>query len=416
MVRGMVVAAMMKWCVGAAYSRQLRLFCLCGLGLSTPCVQAAEWVVEPHITTSITYDDNVFFTQSQPVDSVGVQVLTGISLNRNTENLVASLSGSLLVREYEDDALVDSVDPGIAIDLNRIGERHHLGFSADYKRQTTLFSEIDSTGPVQLDRRVNRISLQPSWRYQFSPLASVQLNYTWSDTDYDALPTEFSDYTNQVLQLGYQYGFTERTSLGLQYLHSELDIPDTGVAGLPGVKSLTKSDAFYIGLNHKFGKTVNFDLQIGNRNTEEKVTYVPFLGQPVFINKGEGRLYSINVNRIGENLSVGFSAKQDLTPASNGQLNETETFRANISWVSSRRSRINLTIGHLRTKPAISSSQVERQYSWVKPSINYKLGERSSLIASYQYARQKLGNAAEAADSNSLIFSLKYQWPGTTLN
>ena len=374
--------------------------------------RAAELRVDSYINTSMIYDDNILFSTTQPKESWGLLAATGISLNRNTEITRASLKGSLFIREYDEPAMIDTVDQHLDINLSRYTERHEVGVQVGRHRDTTVRSEIDSTGPVRVDRRVEKHSLQPYWNYQLSQRDSLQLSYMWTNVDYDALPTEFSDYTYTVWQLGYRRQVSQKTALNIQYSYSEFKVPDIGFAGLPGVESSTTTDSVFIGASHRFTETLSADIQLGRRETEENITFIPIAGQPVITNTSKSTLYVFSLTGEGESNNWVLSVKRDLRPGSFGQLNQTDKAQLKINSKISGRTQLLLDAGYLNSKSSSNTRSFERRHYWVQPGLSYSVDRRITLAASYRYSRQEYDNTNNnSAVSNRILITLNYQWP-----
>ena len=381
------------------------------------CVSAAEWSVEPYVNASVLYDDNILFSTTQPKDTLGLHLPVGISLNRNTEIDRASVKASLFIREYDDPDVIDSVDQHLDIDVGHYGERNQLGLQAGYHADTTTFSEINTTGPVQLDRDVTRKTLTPFWNFLFTERSSLQLSYSWFDADYDALPSEFTDYTYQIAQLGYRYQFSPRADISLEYGYSDLFIPDRGISGLPGVESTTTTNIYTLGSTYHFSETLSVKAQIGYRDTSEETRYVPLAGQPTTTVEGTGRLYDVSFTDKGETLSWTISANRDLLPnGSDGSLNETDKIQMNFNWRTGVTTHLIFGTGYIETQPSVTSLQPGRKYYWMEPAVWFGLARGTSLRCSYRYSRQEYENNPDQAESNRFMITLNHAFTKQSWN
>jgi hypothetical protein len=262
-----------------------------------------------------------------------------------------------------------------------------------------------------VDKDVINKSLQPFWSYQLSELSRLRLNYAYSDRDYDALPTEFTDYITDTWQLVFLQQLTERTGVNLSYSKSDLDIPDIGLVGLPGVELNTSTDSLFVGINVRLSQLWDLDLQVGKRNTREKITYVPIAGKPVVINRTKGALYTVLLKRKSETMTGELSAIRKLSPSGDGQLDVKDEIKLKLNKSMSTRLSLSLQLGYLESESSSSLETTRRRYGWFSTTLDYKLGKNFLLNAGYRIGRQKKNGISETAESNNIQLGLSYKMP-----
>lgn len=172
---------------------------------ATLCAQqasAADWRLVPSAFVGTSYADNVRLQPDGGDSSEGAIGELSASLKRVTERSELSLRPRFHSSRYSDDESLDSDDQFVTAGYRWTGERSEWNTEIGFTRDTTLTSELGSTGLVQSNRRHEAGSLTVAPQVMFTERVSggVQMFVT-SNRYVDADFTGLVDYRYAALSL-----------------------------------------------------------------------------------------------------------------------------------------------------------------------------------------------------------------------
>ncbi len=187
--------------------------CLAGL-LGSGAATAERWRLEPAANLETGYDDNVRLTSSDAEDAFSVNlnaILRGIRSSEVSDvGFAVGLAGSRYpgVTDLDNDSGFANLD--LAYRLERQQYRLGLGFTS----QSTLTSEVATTGLVQVNQQQNSLTVNPGWGYQLTERATLDLAANYQEVTYeDSRVLPLYDYRAGSVELRGGYAYTERLSL-----------------------------------------------------------------------------------------------------------------------------------------------------------------------------------------------------------
>lgn len=371
---------------------------------------AAEWSIEPKLNSRVFYDDNLRLQTDHPAATWGSVVTAQTDFSRRTELSQQSLALKLDRRDYYN---IDGINSNnLFLDLSNVTtlEKHSFRADINYADDTTLTSELETTGLIQTVRDKTGLTVAPAWMYQITPRASTLLSYLYQDVDYAALPQEFSDYVYQSLRFHYNYRASEKAQWQFGLERSEFDVPDVGFV-LPGVESTTTTNSANIGFLYDLSESTSISVSLGERRSQTETRFIPLPGQPVTVTNGNGQIYSFSFNKRLQRGRLDFSALRELVPSGAGRVNEKQSISGGYRYRLSEKTAFAISASLLETQPSTADAlQAQRRLYQINPKIIWKIDKNWLFNASYRYRHQEYSDTQSDAESNRVTFSMSYQW------
>lgn len=192
--------------------------------LAPAMATGAEWSVQSSAQVHALAESN---PRLSPGDQQGAQAGVAdvaFDLSRRTGLLDLDLDAHASSHRYNEDLGLDRNDQQLTLSLARHGETWVVRGNASYTRDTTLTSELGTTGNTGFNRRhrARGLSLAPQW--QLTERLSAGLTLGWQDSTYArGVQQGLSDY--QYFSTGFSTGFavTELTDASLVVSAGRLD-------------------------------------------------------------------------------------------------------------------------------------------------------------------------------------------------
>ncbi|MET0535097.1 MAG: hypothetical protein ABW171_12800 [Steroidobacter sp.] len=175
---------------------------LCATGLCVAQTQAAEWQATPSAYVGSSYADNPRLLADGGTESSGTVGEFSADLKRSTERSEFSLRPRVRSARYKEDESLDSDDQFVTGGYTWIGERSEWNSELSFTRDTTLTSELGSTGLVQSNRRREATNLLVAPQVMFTERVRGGAQLSLSRARYiDAESTGLVDYRYESLSL-----------------------------------------------------------------------------------------------------------------------------------------------------------------------------------------------------------------------
>ena len=194
---------------------QLTCMALCSASavLCARQASAADWQVAPSMFVGTSYADNPRMLTDQGTATSGAIGEFKASLQRRTERSELTLRPRFTAARYSDDESLDSDDQFVNAAYRWIGERSEWNMDLGLTRDTTLTSELGSTGLVESNRRHEAGSFTVAPKVMFTERVSGGLQMYVVDNRYiDAEFTGLVDYRYTALSLFSQIILTDAGS------------------------------------------------------------------------------------------------------------------------------------------------------------------------------------------------------------
>jgi len=120
--------------------------------------------------------------------------------------------GINLVNSSNKDIMRNREDPFASVGWERILESGLFSVGADYKRESTRFSQFDQTGLVALDGTSVIRSIDASWQYDFSEKWALITDASYNETKFSGVAVFLNDFSTRNLGTELKYTLNEKVS------------------------------------------------------------------------------------------------------------------------------------------------------------------------------------------------------------
>jgi hypothetical protein len=389
---------------------------------------AAQWRMIPEVKVYLNYNDNVFLSADEPLESYEAQISPIMRIDRKTEASNSRFLVRLDSNKYsESNKQLDSNDARVFLNSDYSGERNLAGIELGYIRDTTLTSELepDGSGRVATNERREKAYAKPYWQYLLTERSSFKLAYTGNDVRYDIKDgdiltgeSNLQDYTYQDASATYQYQWSERAAFNFLLSASRYDTD--------GPLSFVTSDTYsgQLGFDYQFSGTLRTSLLAGYRDTKQSQTIK--IGDFEIEQPGidaSGSIYYFNINKAFEQSTIDFTLSRVLTPTSNGNLDISDRLDFLLNHKMSQAVTLVLKVYTSRNQDSVDSAEsasadTERLYYFVRPGIDWRIAKSWYTSLTYTHRRQtrKFPTASDEtlrlnAYGNMISWSISYRTP-----
>jgi len=370
--------------------------------------QAAEWWLEPMVRGQTFHDDNLrlLTTDEQAVWSVLLE--PRLAGGRRIERAGIAFDAGAQFRRYPGDSELDSNDQDLHLDSYYLTERDRFGLDLDFIRDTTLTSELDETGFVQVRRRRTTREASPSWIRSLGARDTLQLSYYYSSVTYDAPVSEFVDYDYQTFAGTWMRRLDAKNQLHFTALYSRFEAPD--------IDSQTDTVGLQGGLERDFSERTKGTFLAGWRRTDAQFRsfqqFGPFLIPVQAETQSDGGLFSAEIEHRFERAVLKASLSRSIDPGGFGTVYQSDKVRISARFKFTERRRGGFNVYALRNEAVEGGSTArDRTYYRINPFFEWDLSREWRLRGEYMYRWQEYETAQDAADSNRITFTLEYAWP-----
>ncbi len=192
-------------------------------------LSAADWRLGSGARIATTYADNPRMHEDGGIATAGAIGEFNVDVRRLMERSEFTLTPRLRSARYREDKSLDTNDAFVDTTLRFIGERSEWNAAANFTRDTTLTSELGSTGIVQSNRRRENISISGGPTFALTERVNAGLQASWSDIHYaDTDFTGLVDYEYRTLSMFSTMSAAARSRFTLSAQGGELVVPDFG--------------------------------------------------------------------------------------------------------------------------------------------------------------------------------------------
>lgn len=315
-----------------------------------------------------------------------------LDLLRRTELLDLNLTGHASVYRYRGDSGLDRDDQQVALAMSRRGETWAVRGNASLTRDTTLTSELGTTGITEFNQRhrARGLSLAPSW--QLAERISTGLTLGWQDSQYArAAHSGLSNYDYSFAGFNTGYDLSERTSVSLAINAGRLD-----------------SELYTF-------NTDNFDVRLQVEHALSLRWRMSIAGGPSKV-KTDGRstggsVFNASLSRQGENFNLGLSMGRSNSPNGSGLLSRRDEIGLSAQLDLSEHVSAGAGLGFVRSKdliPGFGFTVNDVRYTRVDASLSWGFARDWSLSVRAGSAEQEL--RASGARGRNLDARLVLAW------
>jgi hypothetical protein len=375
--------------------------------VAIPYAQAAEWSITSQLNPSVEYDDNVFMSANNKESSMRYSMTPTVTTTRADENSNIGLSAGYRLQRYTSVDIDDSQDPFARFNSSFSTERSQYGLNLGYAETQTRDNAAEDTGNFRNNSTQTSKTISPFYSYQLTERDTLSFNGSYVDNSYDSNAS--NDNKLKSLTTDWMRQYTERLSAGLS----------VGVYNYKSDRSITsisvEKDNYNVLalLNYQVTELWLIDGRVGMRRLESELTNDLGFKED---NSSSGASFDITASRQGESDTLTMAVSQQLSPNSNGGVDDQQSVSVNWSRSLSDTLTAGISARYLESESAARDSfKRKREYYDVSPSISWQLDRNLGLRFSYEYSKQTQGLGGDA-DSNAVSITLNYNWDGIRIS
>jgi len=354
------------------------LICLVGFPLTA---MAAEVRLAPFIRVQETYDNNVTFARTNEQDDYVTSLNPGLKLDYATEVLNLKSDAAVNILRYVEDSDLNTENYRFGLSAGyHYTDRYTLSGNLSYLRDTTLDSELEETGLVNVREDRERYNGGVGLSCRISERSDMGIDYTYMKTDYDA--AGLVDYASDSLVLSYSRRLeNQRDLFTVQPNYSQYD-SDTSKVDNYGLS---------FGWSRAFSETMRASAFLGARYTRIEQT-IPDGSGWVVNDESEtdttwGGVADISFAKTGEVHSETIGYSRDLYYSSEGQPIETDRIYVTANRMVTERFGLGFSGSLYFTESEGEFRTKDARHFKLTPSLNYKLTEHHWLRIAYSYSQ-----------------------------
>lgn len=367
------------------------------LGAAPPS-RAAEWSFAPNARVASDYVDNPRFLTRGGDSSLGVVSELSARLGRRTEQFNLTLTPLFRYSRYREDESLDSEDQIVNLALEHRSELVAWSLDSTLIRNSTLSSELGTTGLTQVNRRHQNLSIGGGPTLQFTERLAVGMQASWVDNSYeDAGNSGLVDYGYQAIAMFGAYSLSELTELSLNAHAGQLDVPSQGT---------TRDGALVLALTRELGRLWSTSLTVGPSRVESD------------FGSDDGLVYGAQLDRRGDILTLSADVGRSLTPTGRGVQTRRDEIGVGTNWNLTERISAGVSLHASRQQDLLSTPGValeEVQYQWIEARVARRLSTEWTAALVLSGAEQHNLATPESAQGYHVYLGLAWNGrPRTT--
>jgi len=364
--------------------------------LASPAVHAAQWSIQGSATTTTGADDN----PGLRIDDAGTRNSLGLdakmAMARRTETSELNVAPVVRLLRFPDERQLDSDEESLDAGYVIAHERWSLDLSASGGRQSTLTSELGTTGRTDINAASESASfgLAPQW--QLTERLSAGANLGYQRAAYPGIDSSRTDlygsrYTTG--QVSARYALDPAMSLAIATSAGHFD------SQRPGGSSDSRD------------LTAIFDYAIA-----ERLALTLSAGPSVVATRhrtDHGVVYTASLQRTFTLSNLSFSAARSVSPSGYGVLTRRDDLNFSWSGQLTERTSANLGLSGIRSRevlPELGFNLSDVRYLRADAGVQRQIGEQWSLSLGVAGLRQDFYQRKRTA--NGYQASLAVNWSG----
>lgn len=352
---------------------------------------AAHVTFEPAVNLTGTYTDNVYFSRTDKKDDY--YGTAGLRMNGMISSEVCQMDASFAtdviryVNENERNTENYRCRIGGRCDTT---EKLRINATASFTKDETIESEFQETGRFTVLSDRYRYSGECGFIYSPSQRASMGLNYTYTNTDYDWEGNIDYDYHAVFLPLNWNLK-TLRDTVNVQpfYMHyySRASVVDNYGLSLGWHHNISETTAVYVSAGARYTET-EYSLRRGQLIYDPTV-YPPFRITYRDEKKRErnwGGVADIYFLKTGETYSARAGYARNLSYTSYGEPIERNHFYISAEKSATYRLVLGLTASCTISEAEGEYSDEDTRHLSIQPSLRFNLTQYHIVQFAYEYS------------------------------
>ncbi len=345
------------------------------------------------------YDDNINLSVDNEDDDLVRYLNADAAFGFRTEVSDVKFTLRLDDSHYRDNSDKDNSGQLLKLDSAYKLNRSLLRLNGAYEVDSTLTSELETTGYVQQNKRRIKKSFSPSWSYDLTERASTQLGYSYSDVSYkDAEQMGLSDYRYDTLYAALTYRLSELSQASVTAVASAYESDRTGLE--------YDTRGLRFGFASQLSETLSTNLSLGFERSSSKSDVAESTSDT-------GLTLDLSLQKRWEISSLRGTLSMSESPSGDGMLHSTKLGIGYSRKLSPRTTLgIDASLVQNSSGGGRSSDGDDRRYVTFEPRLSWKATRWWTLSTSYRYRAQEYTSLDTGiARSNAIFFNVQYTWP-----
>lgn len=370
--------------------------------LAAGSAMAGGWYQEPSVRLRTGFDDNIRLRSSDPQEDFVTTLQGDGRFGYRTETANAALKLKAEANQYQQQDGFNNENLFADLNLDHKGERNNVGLLASLQYDTTLYSELETTGQVDDNLRVTRQLLQPSFEHSFDERWVGSIGASYSEVEYeDRVGSNLTDYRYVSAQTALQYRVSEDRSFtgtlfATRYTPADFDF-------------ISRGEGVSLGWQERFSPSLTGSLSVGGRKDRSERT----LSGVKTSDDSSGTQFDAALEKSWQRWRLNFSLGRSVDPSGSGSLIERDRLNGMASYEWSERMRLNLSASYFDVRQAddLVSTSNDRRYITLAPGIEWRVERNWRARFDYRYRQNKFLDRGDEAEGNALFVSISYLWP-----
>lgn len=381
---------------------------ICRLTLTTTLLTAAvpvtaqEWRIQPTFDVGVTYDDNIALDPENPESGFGPSARAAVRAQRSTEASRLGLLAGLSLNEFAENSGLSNVAAFVGADGSHLTSRNQFRLNLSLSTQSTLTSEIATTGVRDANGQQYQLDIRPGWTYRLSERSTLGVNAGYTDVFYDGLDdASLSDYRSGYLSFIAGRRLTEIAGLSV--------VASYGRYESQGGENESENVALQLGADYRVSETLSIDGLFGLRRTE--AVFPDTVGRSV-TEDSTGPTYSVSIQkRLARGGGLNLRALRELIPSGAAEVLDTASLQLGYVYPVNERMAFTFTSRAYRNRqPGGETSTSDRTYADGQLGLSYQIRQGWRVSLRYSHRWQEQDEEQSSAQSNR--FTLSLAWSG----
>jgi hypothetical protein len=395
--------------------------------------RADEWVAERTVSARIVHNDNINMQPGNQTADTYLTLTPSLTLSGRTEARDASVALATTVNRYFDRPEYNTVGYRANVNLKWATELDQRSLTLASARDSTLASELATTGVVLARRQRTMSSAQAAWQRSLSEKTSVNAALSLTAVKYEPAPG-LVDYNDQSVSTGLRQVLSERASVGAALSKREYRTVAGDVRS--GVNAVSISGQM------KYSERLSLSVDAGKDRTRTELNLkrtvsscptvasfvlldansVPLacfdaLFTPVPLQKTDipvsltshigGTTFNGSASYLLESGAVSASVGRNLNASGTGSLLRSDQASFSYQHRFSEALEFALSAGVVRSS-ALGDTTSETRFTRLSPSLQWQLDQWVSLSFGLSHSTQIASGQPQAAKSNMAFIGLNY--------
>lgn len=353
----------------------------------------AETQLITQAEAALEYNDNLRMrTNTEQEDWVRTGTLS-LAWNTVGPRGSVTLKPMLRARHYHNETVMDGEDYYFDLSAERVFEYAALSAPGYYYRDTTIASEFDGNGflDVGIDRA--RWGIKPTVSFDLSPRLSSQATLGYDDVTYDS--NNQVDYDVVSSSIGITGALNEDEQISLTMYGSRLEAPR--------IANRADQIGAQINYSHAWGNDISLSATLGARQSRFTRRLQPD-------HDDTGLLFGLGMNLEREYGQWQFSLSRTVDPSGTGTLmqNDSASLSVRRSWSESMSSNFGISISDRKDLQGLNPGS-DRLYGQFWAGLSWHPVRDWTLMARYRFIEDRVEGADGNAQNNAFILSASYR-------